>query len=65
MTLPLITPFSIYTNSMHLNNLIHWADSWQLKLNFDKCHMIHFGHKNSNFEYYFDMHKIGVNVKKF
>ena len=22
--------------------------------------MIHFGHKNSNFEYYFDIHKIGV-----
>ena len=43
-----------------LNNLIHWADSWQLKINFDKCHVIHFGHKNSNFEYYFDMHKIGV-----
>ena len=43
-----------------LNNLIHWAYSWQLKINFDKCHVIHFGHKNSNFEYYFDMHKIGV-----
>ena len=43
-----------------LNNLIHWADIWQLKINFDKCHVIHFGHKNSNFEYYFDMHKIGV-----
>ena len=42
-----------------LNNLIRRADSWQLKINFDKCHVIHFGHKNSNFEYYFDMHKTG------
>ena len=31
-----------------------------IKINFDKSHGIHFGHKNSNFEYYFDMHKIGV-----
>ena len=47
-----------------LNNLIHWADSWQLKINFDKCHVIHFGNKNSNFEYYFDMHKFGVSKCK-
>ena len=43
-----------------LNNLIRWADRWQLKINFDKCHIIHFGHKNSNVEYYLDMHKIGA-----
>ena len=43
-----------------LSNLIRSADSWQFKINFDKCHVIHFGHKNSNFEYYFDMHKINV-----
>ena len=42
------------------NNLIRWADSCQLKINFDKCHVIYFGHKNSNFKYYLDMHKIGV-----
>ena len=42
------------------NNFIRWAYSWQLKINFDKCHVIHFGSKNSNFEDYLDMHKIGV-----
>ena len=47
-----------------LNNLIYWADSWHLKINFEKCHVIHFGHKNSNFEYYFNMHKIGVSKCK-
>ena len=47
-----------------LNNLICWADSWQLKINFDKCHVINFGNKNSNFEYYFDIHKIGVSKCK-
>ena len=44
----------------NLNNLIRWAARWPLKINFDKCHVIHFGHKNSNFEYYFDMHKMGI-----
>ena len=38
------------------NNLFRWAGSWQLKINFNECHVIHFG----NFECYFEMHKIGV-----
>ena len=35
-----------------LNNLIRWVHrpSWRLKMNFDKRHVIHFGHNNSNFE---------------
>ena len=49
----------------NLNNLIRLADSWQLKINFDKCHAIHFGHINSNFKYNLDMHKIDASVKKF
>ena len=42
------------------DNLIYWTNSWQLKINFVKFHMIHIGHKNSNFEYYLDRHKSDV-----
>ena len=40
-----------------LNNLIRRADnySWQLKLNYNKFHVIHVGHEQSNVEYYLDM----------
>ena len=37
-----------------LNNLVNWAAKWQLKINYQKCHIIHFGYKNLNFNYYFD-----------
>ena len=37
-----------------LNNLVCWAAKWQLKINYQKCHIIHFGYKNLNFNYYFD-----------
>ena len=41
-----------------LNNFIHWADRWKIKINFAYCHVIYFEYKNSNFEYYLDLHKI-------
>ena len=37
-----------------LNNLVNWAAKWQLKINNQKCHIIYFGYKNLNFNYYFD-----------
>ena len=37
-----------------LNNLVNWAAKWQLKINYQKCYLIHFGYKNLNFNYYFD-----------
>ena len=37
-----------------LNNLVNWAAKWQLKINYQKCHIIHFGYKNLNFNYDFD-----------
>ena len=37
-----------------LNNLISWAAKWQLEINNQKCHLIHFGYKNLNFNYNLD-----------
>ena len=37
-----------------LNNLVSWAAKWHLKINYQKCHIIHFGYKNLKFNYYFD-----------
>ena len=37
-----------------LNNLVNWVAKWPLKINYQKCHIIHFGYKNLNFNYYFD-----------
>ena len=34
--------------------MVNWAAKWQLKINYQKCHIIHFGYKNLNFNYYFD-----------
>ena len=35
-----------------LNNLVTWAAKWQLKINYQKCNIIHFGYKNLNFNYF-------------
>ena len=43
-----------------LNNLVNWAAKWQLKINYQKCHIIHFGYKNLNFNYYFDNNIITI-----
>ena len=32
-----------------LDNLVKWADEWQLKINFEKFHIIHQSTKNNNF----------------
>ena len=37
-----------------LNNLVSWAAKWQLKINYQKCYIIHFDYKNLNFNYYFN-----------
>ena len=34
--------------------MVSWAAKWQLKTNYQKCHITHFGYKNLNFNYYFD-----------
>ena len=44
-----------------LNNLVSWAAKRQLKINYQKCHIIHFGYKNLNFNCYFDNNIITTN----
>ena len=39
-----------------LDNLVSWADKWQLQFNSDKCHILHLGYKNSNYPYYMRKH---------
>lgn len=34
-----------------LDNLVNWADKWQLRFNADKCHILHLGHNNPHHEY--------------
>ena len=33
--------------------MVSWAAKWQLKINYQKCRIIHFGYKKLNFNYYF------------
>ena len=35
-----------------LENVIDWAEKWQMKFNADKCHIVHLGSNNPNFPYY-------------
>ena len=39
-----------------LDNLVDWADKWQLRFNSDKCHVLHFGHNNPKRPYYMRKH---------
>ena len=34
-----------------LTNLETWGNDWQMLFNMDKCHVIHAGKKNPNFDY--------------
>ena len=45
---------------LELNELLKWANKWQLKINFYKCYVIHLGSKNNNFTYRLDLHYIKV-----
>ena len=45
-----------------LNNLLEWSKKWQLNINFDKCHVIHIGKKNLNFDYCFNNIAIHVSM---
>ena len=40
--------------------MVKWAYKWQLKINFDECHVIHLASKNNNFTYRLDLHNIEV-----
>ena len=34
-----------------LDNLMKWANDWQMEFNVDKCHIMHIGSKNQEFKY--------------
>ena len=35
-----------------LENIMEWAEKWQMRFNADKCHVVHLGSNNPNFSYY-------------
>ena len=37
-----------------INNLIKWAEMWQMSFNIDKCVVMHIGHHNLQHTYYMD-----------
>ena len=39
-----------------LDNLVYWADTWQLKFNAEKCHVLHLGYNNPCHSYYMKKH---------
>ena len=45
---------------LELNELLKWTNKWQLKINFDKCHVIHLGSEKNNFTNRLDLHNIEV-----
>ena len=46
-----------------LDNLIDWADKWQLHFNADKCHVLHMGARNPMYQYYMRSHNSDERVK--
>ena len=39
-----------------LDNLVEWADTWQLRFNAEKCHVLHLGSKNQRYAYSMKKH---------
>ena len=35
-----------------LNNLLSWAEEWQMLFNVSKCKVMHFGYRNCEYSYY-------------
>ena len=38
-------------NKEGINNLMEWANDWQMEFNVDKCHIMHLGSRNKEFKY--------------
>ena len=34
-----------------INKLVQWSNTWQMDFNVDKCHIMHIGPKNKEFQY--------------
>ena len=39
-----------------LDNLVEWADKWQMRFNAEKCHVLHLGFNNANQDYHMKNH---------
>lgn len=48
---------------LDLDNLVDWADEWQLKFNAEKCHILHFGHNNPHHSYHMRKHNSDESVE--
>ena len=45
---------------LELHELVKWANEWQLKINFEKSHVIHLVFKNNDFTYILDLRNFEV-----
>ena len=52
------TPADKIAVQNELNLLHNWVSLWGLKINFDKCKVMHFGRYNNRFDYYIGNHLI-------
>ena len=43
-------------SDLNLNSLIQWTDQWQMKFNFEKCKVMHIGHRNIEYTYEMNGH---------
>ena len=46
-----------------LDNLVNWADKWQLQFNSDKCHVLHLGYRNQHYSYHMRKHNSSEKVE--
>ena len=57
--------FDKETLQKDINNLLDWADKWQMTFNDDKCKVMHLGHGNLQFDYTMGSHTLeAVEVEK-
>ena len=45
-----------------LDELVNWADKWQLCFNAEKCHVLHMGHSNEHYFYQMRKHECEESV---
>ena len=43
-----------------LDNLLMWAEEWQLMFIVSKCKVMHLGHKNHGYSYYMDTKQLDI-----
>ena len=43
-----------------LDNLLMWAEEWQMMFSVSKCKVMHLGHKNHDYSYYMDTKQLDI-----